>query len=115
MKISFNDKTQTPRFQLEDKDISDAREIGIMLKTRGWEILKDYILVARESILEAGKDGVRTRAKRELSSEKWSVLKGGDECALLPERVVKRAKDYEDEEAKNRKDEETTSVDNEDN
>ena len=42
MKVEIDPKTNTPKFKLEEKDLKDAREIQLMMETKGWGILKDY-------------------------------------------------------------------------
>ncbi len=100
MKVEIDPKTNTPKFKLEEKDLKDAIEIQLMMETKGWGILKDYYEVARESLLEAGKDGIRGRSKVDLSAEKWAILKGWDERGFVPYRVIQRAEQFnKDEEA----------------
>lgn len=91
-------------FELEEKDLRDAMEIEKTMDTPGWKILAEYVSFGREHILDAGKDGIRTRQKRELSAEKWAVLKGWDEFKLLPERIIKRAHEFLAEEKSRRED-----------
>lgn len=98
MKISIDPKTNLPRFNLEEKDLNDAREIQVMMGSKGWKILHDYVISAREQILEVGKSGISSRAKRDLSDLKWAVLKGWDECSILADRVVARAQEFKDQE-----------------
>jgi len=94
MNIAFDPKTGVPKFTLEKKDLKDAQEIERTMGTKGWKILKDYLAVGRESIIESGKDGIRTRSKKELSSEKWAVLKGWDESNAIPDRIILRAQEF---------------------
>lgn len=94
MEIDFDSKTGLPRFRLSKDDLDDARSIRTMMQSRGWKVLTKYLQVARESIIDAGKNGTNTRAKKELSSDKWSILKGFDEALALPQRVVDRADQF---------------------
>jgi len=91
MKVTIHPKTGLPYFELDAKDKNDARAVKDMMETRGWKVMVKYMEVARESIIDAGKDGIRTRGKVELSSEKWAILKGWDECRVLGERITLRA------------------------
>lgn len=93
MIVKFNDKLGLPQFRLEQKDLNDARAIEDMMKTKGWKILMDYWELGRESVIEAGKDGIRLKSKKDLSPEKWALLKGFDECCAIPQRIVGRAKE----------------------
>lgn len=93
MNIDIDPKTDIPRFKLSDEDLNDARAIDAMMKTRGWKVLAKYMEVAKESILDAGKAGIKTRGKRDLSDLKWAVLKGWDECRNFPGRIVARAEE----------------------
>lgn len=113
MRFDFDHKLNTPKFELNEKDMRDASEIEAMMQTPGWKILKDYFEYGRECILDAGKDGIRTRAKQELSDIKWGILKGWDECNKIAERVVQRAKDFREAEER-RKQEEKDEVRNDD-
>ena len=94
MNITIDPKTQEVKLNLEKKDVQDAFEIQKMTETKGWKIFKDYLEVAREGIIDSGKDGISTRAKRDLSDIKFAVLKGFDSFALLPERIVERANKF---------------------
>jgi hypothetical protein len=102
MKITFDNKTSLPKFVLEKKDLKDANAISEMMKTEGWKILKDYLTVARESLIDAGKDGISTRAKRDLSDIKFACIKGFDEAFLIPDRIVLRAEQFIEESKKNK-------------
>lgn len=101
MKIEIDQKKQTPRFVLEKKDVADANSIRRMMEERGWKILKKYMEAGRESLIENGKNGIKSRAKSELSKERWAILMGFDECSILAERIVKRAEEFSKEEYQN--------------
>ena len=107
MKANINPKTGLPAFILEEKDLHDAREIELMMKSKGWQILEDYWTFGRETIMDAGMDGIRTKSKRELSDMKWAILKGFTECMKIPERIVQRADQFKkDDEVKEEDDDE---------
>ena len=97
MEIRFNPKTGLPEIvndDLTNDDLTDARHIKEMLKSKGWLALNKYQLVGRESVIDAIKDCIRSRAKKELAPERAAVLKGWDECVMLAERITKRAEIY---------------------
>lgn len=113
MKISIDPKTSLPRFRLERKDLEDARKIQEMMETEGWKILKDYLEVARESLIESGKDDIYSRAKRDLADIRFAVIKGFDEAFSIPQRIVLRAEKFIEEERKAQKEEEGGQYDDE--
>ena len=94
MEVAFDPKTGLPRLTLSKEDIEDARRIKRTMDSSGWKVLSKYLEVARESIIDAGKDGIRTRGKKDLSPEKWAVLKGFDEARHLPNRIIARADEF---------------------
>ena len=94
MQVKFNEKTGKVEFAMSDKDIQDAKEISMMMDSEGWKILCKYYEVAREEITDSGKKGVRSRAKRELSSEKWAMLDGFDQAVIIPNKLTSEMKDY---------------------
>lgn len=104
MKAKFNERTLKIELKLEEKDFYDAiqvqemilghfqcRKCGSGYESKGWEIMKGYFNAAREMIIEAGKDGVNSKIKRQLSDMKFAELKGFDYAMRLPERVVMQA------------------------
>lgn len=80
--------------QLDEKDISDAHHISKMMEGKGWEILTRYLAFARESFIESGKKGIKSRAGRDLSPIKWGILTGFDEFIAIPQRIVARAAEF---------------------
>lgn len=97
MKTKLNPKTGTPVYSdLNDKDLTDAFEISLTMKTKGWKILQDYLTVGRELMIEAGKKGIKLRSKKDLSPEKWAILEGWDECSVAAEQIVVRAMKYKE-------------------
>lgn len=101
MEIVFDEKTGVPRVSIDKneklsmQDLDDARFIKTMLNSRGWKALKKYQEVGRESIIDAGKLGIKSRDTSELSRLKWAILKGWDENSKLAERIVARAEEYQ--------------------
>lgn len=106
MIVKYNSKTQKIVFQLEEKDFFDAfqieemvngvckcRKCGSNFESNGWRILQGYLESARELMIEAGKDGTQTRAKRELSDLKFAKIDGFDYAVNLASRIIKQAKD----------------------
>lgn len=104
MKVTYSEREQKFKFELDEKDFYDALQIEEMVKgtyqcrkcgtsfeSRGWEILKGYINTAREKILESGKDGISSKAKRQNSDLKFAKLSGLDEMKSLPELVILQA------------------------
>ena len=100
MKFVFDHKSSLPKLVLENKDLNDARDIQEMMKTKGWKVLENYLAVARESLIDSGKDGISARSKRDLSDIKFAVLKGFDEAFSIPQRVVLRAEQFIEESKK---------------
>ena len=99
MEVSFDEKTGVPKFvlnKLDEKDIDDAKDIERMMQTPGWAVLKNYFEVAREAIIDKGKDCTRLKSKREMAAERWAVLKGWDEAAKLADKIVARAVSFEE-------------------
>ena len=107
MKITreTNNQLGVPTFELEDKDVADAYAVRFIMENHncpkcgetlpnGWDVLKRYWEAARDSILIVGMDGIRTRAKRDLSDLKWAILKGYVECCAIPERILRRADEF---------------------
>lgn len=103
--IKIDDKTGGIKFSLGNDDIAHAREIYAMMQTPGWKILQNYFAVARETLIDFGKDTGKSRAKKEMAAEKWAVLKGFDDCMTLPGRIVLRAEQYVAEKTKIKEDE----------
>lgn len=95
MEIRIDPKTGKPQLKLNESEVDQDRKIKAMMQTEGWKILRNYYEIAREQFIELGKNGVKTRAKRELSSERWAQLIGFDEFLLIPERIVERLKEYD--------------------
>jgi hypothetical protein len=94
MKIEFNERTKTIEYVLSDKDIKDAREIFLTTQSPGWKVLESYYKLGREEIIESGKRCSRTRAKKELCSERFAMLDGFDQAILVPSKVVRDAETY---------------------
>ena len=104
MKIKFSEREQRFKFELEEKDYFDAvqleemvrgtyqcRKCGASFISKGWEILKGYINTAREKIIESGKDGTNSKAKRVNSDLKFAKIAGLDEMKNLPDLVILQA------------------------
>lgn len=80
--------------RLDESDLQDANAISAMMETPGWKRLMDYYDVARESLIDIGKDSVRTVDGKDLAAQKWAILKGFDEFRAVPHRIVQRAEEY---------------------
>lgn len=91
MDIRFDPKTTKTTFKLDEQDIKDAHIIDELMRTEAWKRLMDYFQVARESLIDSGKVGIRTRARKESSDLRWAILHGFDEFMSLPKRIVNRA------------------------
>ena len=94
--FKIDKKTGLPVIELEEKDMSDAFHISQMMETKGWQILMQYMIFAREAFIDDGKRTIRTRAQRDLSDIKWGVLKGFDEFISIPKRIVDRAETFKE-------------------
>lgn len=95
MEIKLNPKTGKYNVKLNETDMTKDRKIRDVLESEGWSTLRSYYEVAREELIERGKDGIRTRAKVDLSANKWAILKGFDEFLQIPERIMARLTEYE--------------------
>ena len=93
MNIVFDSKTNEVKLRLNIKDIDDAREIKEMMDTKGWKILGDYLEVAREGLIDSGKDCINSE-KRNLSDIKFAIIKGFDTFQSLPQIIVNRAEKF---------------------
>lgn len=91
MDIKFDPKSSKTVFSLDERDLRDANVIKELMRTQAWKRLMDYYQVARESLINAGKNGIRTRARKESSDLRWAILHGFDEFMDLPRRIVERA------------------------
>lgn len=80
--------------ELDEKDISDAHHISRMMESKGWAIFTRYLAFARESFIDSGKKGIKSRAGRDLSPIKWGILTGFDEFIAIPQRIVTRAEEF---------------------
>lgn len=91
----------TPQFEIEEQDLSDVAKIKFIVENQncphcglklpdGWNVLQKYWQMAKDSLMIIGMDGIRTRAKRELSDLKWAILKGFVECCAVPERILRQ-------------------------
>ena len=94
MEVKINPKTGMPEFVVEKRDIQDANEILKMTKTKGWLIFMDKLNLTREKFINAGKEGIKTRAKRDLSDIKWAILSGMDEYMRLAPRILELAEEF---------------------
>lgn len=104
MKPKLDLRTGKLGIELEEKDFYDAiqieemtkghfqcRKCGEGFKSEGWKILQGYMKNCRELFIEAGKDGTRTRAKRDLSDLKFATIDGFDTAINLAQRIIDRA------------------------
>ena len=105
MKINYNTRTGFPEYDFDDQDMEDAYAVKHLIMNspcpncrhplpKSWEVLKKYWEFGKDSILISGTDGIKTRAKRDLSDIKWAILKGYIEFCAIPERLIKRADEF---------------------
>ena len=91
--------------EFEESDFIKAQEIEQMLsgkfvcrkcsaenENRAWLTMSGYYASQRLAIEELGKAHARTRAKREICSNDFSILDGFDMAISLAEKVVLQAK-----------------------
>ena len=97
-RMKFNARTNKFDFEteLDEKDLQEAQEIQTTLMSPGWKLIRNYYEYGREQILDAGKAGARKTDTKDLSPIRWGMLDGFDQCAKLPEIIVKRAEDFLD-------------------
>lgn len=111
MKINYNPKTGLPEIQFDNQDLEDAYAVKHLINNnpcpnckaelpKSWEVLKKYWEIGKDSILISGTDGIKNRAKRELSDIKWAILKGYIEFCAIPERLIARADEFIENERK---------------
>ena len=104
MKVTLN-KFGKVEFTVEEQDFYDAvcveemmqgkvvcRKCGTDIDSKGWLVLQGYLDAMRELIIEDGKNGTKTRAKRDLSDLKFAKIDGLDIAVGLPARIVAQAK-----------------------
>lgn len=94
IKISINQKTGRPVIDLDENDLIEANQILAMMEMPGWERLMLYWGMAREALIQKGKDGSKDPAKSPLAAAKWALLDGFDEGISIPQRIIDRAKQF---------------------
>lgn len=106
MKIKLNTRTGIPDFKtLDDADIEDALAIEFWMHGKvcpkchcalpqSYKVLKKYWDAGKDAITFAGMEGIKTRAKRDLSDVKWAMLRGFIEALAIPERLVDRVNQF---------------------
>lgn len=114
MKNGWNKKTNMPTMEFEEADYRGASEIETMLQSKAWETLKGYFASRRLAIEELGKSHARSRAKREICSNVFSILDGFDMAVDMANKVVLQAKMLRDLEDNKRKYEEIKHVTDDD-
>lgn len=96
MKVSINPKSGTPDLTLDEKDLSDAYQVEVMMRGRGWKVLSQYLAFAREALIDAIKESTRSPEAKEMCAEKAATLKGFDEFVKIPHKIVTRAQEFVD-------------------
>lgn len=104
MKIETNKVTQAPSIKIDENDAAKMLDLRTMINgffmcsrcgesnaNHGWEFLKGYFASYRLWVEERGKANARSRAKRDLCSNDFSVLEGMDRIINLPDVLVKQA------------------------
>lgn len=104
MIVNWNNKTNLPVVEFEDSDFQNAAEISNLLEgklpcrkcgnqneIKAWKILEGYFASMRLSIEEIGKSHARSRAKKELCSNDFSILDGFDIAIGIPKKIVLQA------------------------
>ena len=93
MDIKF-DSAVNMKMRLSAKDIHDATQIKLMMKTEGWKILEKYVAVSKESILDNIKRVAVDHEKKVSSSEWGATLRGWDLHTSLPLMIIARMDDF---------------------
>lgn len=122
MKTGWNKKTNLPTMEFEDTDYLKAQEIEQMIsgkhvcrkcntenESKAWETLRGYFEARRLAIEELGKSHARSRAKRDVCSNVFSILDGFDMAVDLAAKVVLQAKMMRDLQEKTQKSEEVSN------
>ena len=104
MKVRWNKQTNLPEIEFEKSDYANANSVKQMLngefackkcgtktELNAWHVLEGYFESMRLSIEEIGKSHARSRAKRELCSNDFSILDGFDIAINIPRKVVLQA------------------------
>lgn len=122
MKTGWNKKTNLPTMEFEESDYLKAQEIEQMLsgklvcrkcstenESRAWETLKGYFEARRLAIEELGKSHARSRAKRDICSNVFSILDGFDMAVGVATQIVLQAKMMRELQEKKQKSEEVSN------
>ena len=104
MKTGWNKKTNLPTMEFEDSDFLKVQEIeqilsghfacrkcGTQNENKAWATLKGYFDARRLAIEELGKSHARSRAKRDVCSNVFSILDGFDMAVDLAGKIVLQA------------------------
>lgn len=110
MKTGWNKKTNMPTMEFEESDYIAAAEIERMLESNAWRTLKGYFASRRLAIEELGKSHARSRAKKEICSNVFSILDGFDQAIELADKVVLQARMLRELDENKRKYEEARNV-----
>lgn len=104
MKVTWNKVTNLPVITFEDADYVGANHVEELLsghftcrkcstvnENTSWKVLNGYFTSMRLTIEELGKAYARTRAKRDICSNVFSILDGFDMAVNMPKKIVLQA------------------------
>lgn len=104
MKVAWDRRTNLPSIEFEESDFANAnsikqfldgkftcRKCGTDNDTNAWKVLDGYFASMRLAIEEIGKAHARSRAKKELCSNDFSILDGFDIATGIPRKIVLQA------------------------
>lgn len=104
MKVSLNRRTNLPALEIDDNDYANAMHVKQMIGGKhtctkcgtendisGWKVLEGYFASMRLWIEEIGKVHARSRAKKDLCSNDFSILDGFDIAIGIPQKIILQA------------------------
>ena len=104
MKVTWDKVKNLPNIEFEESDFTNAnavqqllsgkhncRKCGTEMESQAWRILEGYFASMRLSIEEIGKAHARSRAKKDLCSNDFSILDGFDIAVGMPKKIVLQA------------------------
>jgi len=94
MNFTINPLSGKYEIELEEKDINDAEQVYRMTQSKGWQVIKAYHEVARESIIEKMKGIAHKKNSDESCSKLMMILKGIDDWYLEVHKLCERYHDY---------------------
>ena len=124
MIVTWNNRTNLPEVKFEKTDYANANQVRTLLagehtcrkcgnksELNAWKVMEGYFASMRLSIEEIGKAHARSRAKKELCSNDFSILDGFDIAVGMPRKIILQAEVLKEVEKKAREAENATTTD----